>query len=127
MWVEEFEGGVDITTPQDLETALTKRYGDGRNSFWLAHEAGKFPAINIMVRGELAYVHYFPVERHAGFASVAKVAGPRPNETSIFFLYPTEKVWVLNSALIPFSEALKVAQEFATSNTMPRCIEWFAL
>ena len=118
MWVEDFEGGLDITTPHALEAALTKRYGDGRNSFWLARQAGKFPAINIMVRGELAYVHYFPVERHAGFASVAKVPGPRPDGTSIFFLYPTEKVWAPNRALIPFSEALKAAQEFAIFNSM---------
>jgi hypothetical protein len=127
MWVEDFEGGLDITTPQGLEAALSRRYGDGRNSFWLAHEAGKFPAINIMVRGELAYVHYFPMERHAGFASVAKVPSLRPDETSIFFLYPTEKVWAPNEALIPFSEALKAAQEFAISNTMPKCIAWFKL
>jgi immunity protein Imm1 of predicted polymorphic toxin system len=125
--VEDFETALEVTTPTDLEAALSKRHGAAINSFWLSHGAEEFPAINIMVKGDLAYVHYFPQERHPGFASAAKELVPKPNETSTFFVYPTEKVWVLNSALIPFSDALKVAQEFAVSKAMPRCIQWSEL
>jgi hypothetical protein len=127
MRIEDFDSECDVTKPADIEAALSKRHDGGINSFWLSHEAEEFPAINIMVKGGLAYVHYFPQERRAGFASVAEVPGPRPNETSALLLSPTEKIWVRNGALIPFSKALKVAQEFAVSKTMPRCIRWFEL
>ena len=125
--VNDFETELDITTLPELEAALNKRYGVGINSFWLCHVAGGFPVINIVVKGDLAHVHYFPNEDHPGFASQAKLPGPRPNETSAFFIGPKEKIWVLNGEVIPFSEALKVAQEFALFQTMLKCIRWKSL
>ena len=127
MRIEDYDSDREATDPTDIDAALSKRHGDGLNSFWLSHGAEEFPVINILVKGDLAYVHYFPKDRHPGFASAAKVLGPRPDETSIFFEYPTEKMWILNSALIPFSDALKAAQEFAASKTMPKCIQWSEL
>jgi hypothetical protein len=127
MWVEDFGCGRDITTPQDLAAALNKRYGDGINSFWLSHGVDEFPAINILVKGGLAYVHYFPELARAGFASLAREPGPKPNETSVFLLDPTEKVWIRNDALVPFQDALKAAQEFAISKALPKCIRWLEL
>jgi hypothetical protein len=34
---------------------------------------------------------------------------------------------ILNEAVVPFAEALKVAQEFAVSKEMPKCIPWNSL
>ena len=127
MKIEDYDSECDVADPADIDAALNKRHGDGLNSFWLSHGAEEFPAINILVKRDIAYVHYFPTEGEPGFASAAEVPGPRPNETSIFFEYPTEKMWILNSALIPFSDALKAAQEFAVSKTMPKCIQWSEL
>src|SRR5579862_1396513 len=102
MRIEDYDSGSEVTDPADIDAALSKRHGDGLNSFWLSHGAEEFPVINILVKGDLAYVHYFPKDRHPGFASAAKELGPRSNETSIFFECPMQKMWVLNSALIPF-------------------------
>jgi hypothetical protein len=127
MRIEDFDSKHEVTSPADITAALSKRDDRGIHSFWLWHGFEKTPAINILVNGELAYAHYFARYRHPGYASVANAPGPRPSDTSIFFLSPTEKVWVLNSALIPFSDALKVAQEFAISTAMPKCIRWNSL
>jgi hypothetical protein len=127
MRIEDYDSVCDVTKPADIETALRRRHGIGINSFWLSHGAEEFPTINVMVKGDRAYVHYFPKDREPGFASVAKVPGPRPNETSVFFVRRTEKVWVRDGAVIPFSDALKAAQEFSISATMPKCIQWFEL
>jgi hypothetical protein len=127
MRIQDFDSKHEVASPADITAVLNKRDDRGINSFWLRHGSEKYPAINIMVKGDLAKAHYFPRRGHPGYASVAKSLGPRPNETSIFFVNPTEKVWVLNSALIPFSDALKVAQEFATSTAMPKCIRWDSL
>jgi hypothetical protein len=56
MRIEDFDSECDVTKPADVEAALSKRHDGGINSFWLSHEAEEFPAINIMVKGELAYV-----------------------------------------------------------------------
>jgi hypothetical protein len=33
----------------------------------------------------------------------------------------------MNEAVVPFSEALRVAQEFAISSARPKCIPWDSL
>ena len=52
---------------RDLETILSRRYGDGRNAFWLSHENQKYPTLSILVNGDMAAIHYIPAEREAGF------------------------------------------------------------
>jgi hypothetical protein len=127
MRIEDYDSVCDVLSSQDIEAALSRRHPDGMNSFWLSHGTEEFPYINILANGDLAYVHYFPREGHPGFASVAKGPVDKPRDTSVFFLYPTEKVWILNGAVVPFSDALKAAQEFAISSTMPKCIRWDSL
>ena len=127
MRIEDYDSDRDVTNPADIDAALSKRHGKGINAFWLSHGTEKFPAICILVKGDLAHVHYFHKDRDPGFASVAKVPSPNPNETSVFFVRPTEKIWIRNGAVIPFSDALRVAQEFSISKAMPKCIQWFEL
>jgi len=127
MRIQDYDSVCDVTEPADIAAALSKRHGNGINSFWLSYGAELYPAINILVKRDLASVHYLPEDQDAGFVSVAKVLGARANETSIFFIGPTEKIWVVNHQVVPFSDALKVAQEFAISTTLPKCIQWFEL
>jgi hypothetical protein len=127
MRIDDYDSVCEVAKPADIEVALGKRHGNGINSFWLTHGGKRYPAINIMVKGDLATVHYLPKHRDAGFVSVGEVAGPRANETTIFFVGPTEEIWVANYQLVPFSDALKAAQEFAISKTLPKSIQWFEL
>lgn len=84
-----------------------------------------FPAINIMVNGDLAHVHYFPKERHPGYASVGGALGLSPEEDTEFFHDNTqETIQIMNDSMVSFSDALKAAQEFAISKSMPKCIQW---
>ena len=118
----------DVTTRLEIESVLNKRDDAGMNSFWLSHGTEKFPAINIMVNGDLAYVHYFPEERHPGYASVGNLSHLSRGGITHFFHVPGEEPFdILNEAVVPFSEALKVAQEFAVSKEMPKCIPWNCL
>jgi hypothetical protein len=128
MRIQDYDAVCNATGPAEIETALNRHYGAGRNAFWLSHGAELFPAINIMVKGDLAYVHYFPKEAHPGFASVGRLPGLRPNGDAMFFMSSSdEPVEITNGAVVPFSDALKVAQEFAISATLPKCIQWFEL
>jgi hypothetical protein len=127
MRIEDYDSVCDVTSPADIEAALSKRHGNGINAFWLSHGSKLHPVMSILVKGDLAYVLYIPNEDHPGFASVSELPAARPHETSIFFVTPNEKAWILNGAVVPFSDALKAAQEFAVSATIPRSIGWFEL
>ena len=128
MRIQDDDSVCNVTSPADIEAVLRKRYGTGRNAFWLSHGDELFPAINIMVKGDLAHVHYFPEERHPGFASVGRLPGLKSDEDTVFYMSSSsEPVEIMNDAVVSFSDALKVAQEFAISNGRPKCIQWFEL
>jgi hypothetical protein len=128
MKIEDYHAVYDVTNLADIEAALRKRYRAGRNSFWLFHGGNKFPAINIMVNGDLAYIHYFPEERHPGFGSVGMLPGLRSGEETDFFLSSSdEPLGVMNEAVVRFSDALQVAREFAISPALPKPIQWSEL
>jgi hypothetical protein len=128
MRIEDCDSAHDVEKPADIATVLSKRRGIGGNSFWMGQTAGGFPAINIMVNGGLACLHYFPKEGHPGFSSVGGSLGLNPEGYTIFHHDGTEETsQIMNDAVVPFSDALRAAQEFAISKTMPKCIEWESL
>jgi hypothetical protein len=85
MKIQDCDTTSDVTNPADIEAALKKCHGAGRNAFWLSHGNDKFPAINILVNGSLAYIHYFPERRHPGFSSIGMAPGLKSGEESVFF------------------------------------------
>ncbi len=72
MKIEDYDSVCEAANPQEIEAALSKRHDNGMNSFWLTDGKRDFPYINILAKGDLAYVHYFPEERHPVFASSAE-------------------------------------------------------
>jgi Immunity protein Imm1 len=128
MRIQDYDSVCNVKSPADIEAALRKRHGAGRNAFWLSHGTEPFPAINIMVKGYLAHVHYFPKERHPGFASIGRLPDLGPDGDTVFVMNSSdEPVEIMNDAVVVLSDALKVAQEFAISATMPKCIQWYEL
>jgi hypothetical protein len=128
MKIQDYDTVRNVTSPAEIEAALRTRHGAGRNAFWLSHASKESPAINIMVMGDLAYVHYFPARRNPGCASIGAVPGLEPGEETIFFPDDTdEPLEIMNEAVVRFSDALKAAQEFAISDAMPSCIQWSEL
>src|SRR5215469_17125394 len=121
--IARIESAIDVTTRLEIESALSKRDDAGMNSFWLSHGTEEFPAINIMVNGDLAYVHYFPDDDHPGYGSAGAVPNlSRGGKTNSFMHSSDQPNPIRNDAVVPFSKALKVAQEFAVSKSLPKCI-----
>ena len=128
MVVQDFGGAHDVNGDAEMEAILATRYGQGVNEIWLTHEGHEYPAILILANGELACVHYFPEEFDPGYQSVGTKQGVDPEGSTTFFVNtPTEPVYVLNTAIVPFSLACQAAKEFSKSSKLPRCIEWFRL
>jgi hypothetical protein len=128
MRIQDNDSISNVTNPVDIEAALGKRDGAGRNSFWLSHGAELYPVINIMVKGDVAYLGYFPNEDHPGFNSVGESLNLSRGGYTTFFPDDTnETLQIMNEAVVPFSDALRAAQEFAVSKTFPKCIRWTSL
>ena len=126
MKIHDYDTVWDVTKPADIEVALRKRHGAGRNAFWLSRGSNEFPTINIMVNGDIAYIHYLPERRHPGFSSIGMVPGLKSGEESVFFPSSSnEPLEIMNEHVVGFSDAMKVAQEFAVSAMMPKSIRWF--
>src|ERR1700681_3617650 len=124
MRIQDNDSVSNVTSAVDIEAALSKRHRTGLNSFWLSHGDELFPVINLLVRGDLAYLEYFPSEGHPGFVSVGGSPNLSPGGCTTFFPDDTnETLQISNEAVIPFSDALKAALEFSVSTTMPRCIQ----
>jgi len=128
MIVEDFGGTSQVSNEHELVALLAKRYGVGVNSLWLAHERGGHPALNILIRGKIAYVHYFPEPRHPGFQSVGKCDGLTAGKTSTFCVdSATNPIEVINDAIVSVCAAEAAAKEFLRSPKLPASIEWTEL
>ena len=128
MRIEDFEGAYEASDISELETVLQKRYGPGVNGFWLSHDNKKHPSVSLLVKGDLACLHYFPTDSHPGFLSVGSVQELNPDEATIFFLdNPDQEQEMPNSSVIHFSKAVQVAKDFFASEELPRSIEWLEL
>ncbi len=98
------------------------------NSFWLSHSDGTKPSLSMLVRGDLACLHYFPDDSHPGVSSIGEVAALKPGGTTIFFIdNPDQEQEILNSSVIHFAKAIEVAKEFFACKGLPRSIKWFEL
>ncbi len=128
MRIHDYDAVWHVTSPTDIEAALRKRHGGERNGFWLFHGPDKFPAMSIMVVGDLAYLLYFPNDEHPGFASTDAVPGLSPGGVTTFYPDDSNETFeIFNDSIVRFADALKVAQEFAISPALPKSIQWYEL
>ncbi|KVK72520.1 hypothetical protein WJ47_10295 [Burkholderia ubonensis] len=126
MKMQYFGGACKMRTREEVDAALA-RWSGAANDYWLSHGNAKFPALAVMVNGQLATAHYFPDEHHPGFISLGNVNGLDPDGTSTFFLTNTETTDVANERVISIEVAWEAAREFAQNWSLPRCIKWFEL
>jgi hypothetical protein len=126
--IEDFGGSYYAATTAEVENALAKRYGSGVNEVWLSHEGHKFPALSIVVNGELASLNYFPEEDHPGFVSSGNIDGMNQDGYTTFYINtPSEKHEVWNGAVVSLQTAVAASKEFLHNEQLPPSIEWSEL
>jgi hypothetical protein len=125
MHVEDARGALEAEDEASLEAALAVRYDHDANEFWLYGGDGPHPTLGILVRGDLADVHYLPSEGHPGFRSLATQESKAEGTTT--FYMGGEQQAAPNQFVVPFSKALEAAKEFLVSRQQPMCLDWFEL
>jgi hypothetical protein len=78
----------------------------------------------IHTNGDLAYLHYFPADRHPGFQAV----GDRGADGKVTFTQQGEADFSMPRAVVVGVErAYEAATEFFERRSLPTCIEWTEL
>jgi len=127
MKIEHFGGSEHANDQDALNIVLKRRYGANANEFWLSADA-PFPSLSILVRDDLASVHYFPEEGHPGYSLVGGQSELERGGSTIFFTNsPSEEIEIANEMIVPFSIALQVAHQFFASPTRPTSHTWYEL
>ena len=112
----------------ELEKIMSARHKNGVNEVLLAHDGQKFPLLSILMKDDVATLHYMVEGDRAGFTSIGGKLGLPPNEDTVFATgRPDDKTWVTNRALVPFATALTAAKEFFQSEQLPKSLKWFEL
>jgi Immunity protein Imm1 len=128
MIVGDFSGEIEVEDERQLANALRRRHAGELNAFWLCDKQKERPALSILAKGDLAYLHYFPTEDHPGYASIGRAGGLASGETTDFCMALDEyPVPIQNNRIVPFHMAVKVAKEFLRSDELPKAIQWFEL
>jgi hypothetical protein len=129
MKIQDISGTIfDVLTEADVERILLKRYGEDVNAFLLYHEPRENLWLSILVKDQLANLHYFPDEEHPGYASIGDLPSLPADGFTLFYMRSLkEEEYISNDAIVPFADALAAAKEFLVNTDLPPSIEWFEL
>jgi Immunity protein Imm1 len=129
MHVQDMQKEHEVSTLEELERALARRYGNEVNAFSINRGGNLLPLLHILVNKAYAYMLYFPNEDgHPGFHSVGDLPELDPNQDTTFFVDRIDEPEVFpNFAVIALADALAAAKEFFASTALPQCVEWFEL
>lgn len=124
MIAEDFGGHYKISNCDELKTILHKRYNSIYNGIWLSTEP-EGASMSILVKDDLAYVHYFPEKDHPGFHSVGNTVTPKNEMTTFRAETVSQEQPIVNNAIIAFSAAINAATDFlGDPSQLPNAIEW---
>ncbi len=123
--VDGSSGTTKVHSTDELGEILGRRF-DETNEFWLAHDGAKHPSLAILVRGDVACLHYFPTEQHPGFLSQGYGEELDPSGSTAFAM-GGEETEIPNTAVVRIYEAVESAKEFLVSNALPRSTKWLEL
>lgn len=128
MRIEDYKDSVLVLSDDEVEQMLLRRYGENVNEFWLTATEDRFPAMSILVKGEVAALTYVFRAREPGWVSKGPLAALDPKGWTTFCVNtPTEALVVSNENVVPFAVALDAAKELLLTGNMPTCIVWLEL
>jgi hypothetical protein len=121
--VSDLNGTSVVSTSAELMDALSRRVA-GANHFLLAPVGAEHPQLDVLVRDDVAVLHYFRGDESSNAQSlsdraVAEVLFP-DNLTG-------ELVQLPGSAAIDAAVAMQCVAQFAESLARPTLVDWFDL
>ncbi len=129
MQVHDFDGVTTIFDETELLTRLNSvRCGD-YGACILSHDNREHPALFLHVNGKLAYLHFFPAEKHPGYQP--RNMTPENCPAEVHFLQTTcdeaSSIDMPDYTIVSDEIAYYAAIEFFHSAALPPSVEWFEL
>jgi hypothetical protein len=128
MQLTDFEGSLTVNTVDDLLARLMSiRRGD-YGAFDLSH-TNDYPALSIHLNRNIAYLHYFPADGHAGHQP--RDMTPDGCDGHRHFLQTNhceaDSFHMPNYTLVSAETAYAAAVDFFHAPELPESIRWFEL
>jgi hypothetical protein len=130
MLITAFRKELKVRDNKSLDKALAWRDKKGGAMFWMRPAAETmYPQLGIRVSGDLADIHYFPEEGHAGFRCLGGKGLPVGGWTLLVYegCDPGTGEETPNEFVVPFETARAVAREFLHTKKMSPTESWFEL
>lgn len=124
MRIQDFFGEIEVETSGELHDALRRRSELNSNNFYLWHPPEKYPLLNILVKGDLAYIHFFDTEDSAGRHPHTTLDMDLDGCTVFCHGHPGNTTEVWNGMVLPLSTVLEASEQFLEKAELPTCIEW---
>ena len=125
MRVEDFDGVFEVCDTNGLDQTLARRFHNAANGFLLMGKSDGYPRLDMLVKDELAVLHFFPEEYHPGYIAQGDVDNIDPNGTITFILFKNgQEQTMYNGYVVSLDTALKAAEEFFYSQELPKGVEW---
>ncbi len=107
----------------ELEAILSRRQLGDFNTFWLATESDGYPLLMILVKGEMAVLHYMTTADEPGLRSVGK------NDDGDFLDFsisnnPGDDIQEPSNAVVTLDAAWRAAKEFFASRELTHSVKW---
>lgn len=126
MVVYEFNGKIECNNLMELQEVLRHRSKKNSNEFELRTESG-YPSLTILIKEELACVHYFKDENDCGHYAYTENNGVK--EEYIIFNIGSEnsETEISKDLVISVEQAYVAAIDFFNTCEMSKKMKWFEL
>ena len=126
MIVDSFNGKEECKNKSELLNALKQRSNCNSNDFELRTEQ-EYPYLSVLVKGDLACVHFFENEEDCGHYAYTK--DNDLNEDYIVFNMgsPDFETEISGDLVIPVEQAYIIAEDFFEKQEMSNKVNWFEL
>jgi hypothetical protein len=123
--ITDLEGTHPVSTPDELAAVLAHRRR-GANHFLISSPDADYPQLDVIVRDDVALLHYFPAEGLAGDQSRSDLPGA-PELVEFPENLTGEVIQVPGSAVVDAATAIRCVEEFAERLARPTLIGWLEL
>jgi hypothetical protein len=123
MKLSVFQDDFEVATLDELRRHLCTRFEKEFGSFWLWRESGSSMAL--MVRGDDAYIHFFPEKGHPGFQPEESEQGG--DECVEFRADNFELTPMPRSLVLSATKGISIFEEYFTTGAKSELIIWTEL
>ena len=126
--ISDMKNTKDVFSIAELREILSVRYDNDANSFEIVPFGKDVPHLTVAIKQNISVINYFDSSEGAGFVSDNPDNNLDPNGfTILYYESPASGEEYCNRQIVSASDAMRAAEEFAATLTLPAAIRWTEL